>query len=103
MSDVVISGLFALVGVAIGSFATYLATRDARRMQNLERLVCKLADQVASYWALEKLYSEELARATHQNQKTVLQDFRDTVQSDKLVRPVMTANEAEDIKQRYEQ
>lgn len=101
MNDSIINGLFTLSGVLIGSASSFFATRDARRMAKLESLVSKLADQVASYWELEKHYSEDVAKRSDKNSKTVLNEFRERVESEERERPTMTAKQADSIKRHF--
>ena len=101
MNDTIINGLFTLSGVLIGSASSFFATRDARRMAKLESLVSKLAEQVASYWELEKHYSEEVATLSGKNSKTVLNEFRERVESEERERPTMTAKQADGIKRHF--
>lgn len=101
MNDTIVNGLFALAGVLIGSASSFLATRDARRMAKFESLVARLAGQVASYWELEKFYSEEVARLTGKNSKTVLNEFREKIENEERERPTMTAKQADSIKRHF--
>ena len=101
MNETVINGLFTLAGVLLGSLAPYLGARDARRMAKLESLLSRLTEQVASYWELEKLYSEEIAKLADKNSRTVLNEFRDKVESEERERPTMTAKQADGIKRHF--
>lgn len=101
MNDTIINGLFTLAGVVIGSASSFFATRDTRRMAKLESLIARLTGQVASYWELEKLYSEEVAKLTSRNPKTVLNEFREKVEDEERERPTMTAKQADGIKRHF--
>ena len=101
MNDTIVNGLFTITGGLIGFAGTFFTTRNSRLMAKLESLISKLAEQVASYWELEKLYSEEVSRLSNKNASTILRDYREKVVKNGRERPTMTAAEADGIVKRH--
>ena len=56
MDSSVYNGLFAIAGAAVGGGCTVAATLIERRWSTAKRDIRNLADQVASYYQLERLY-----------------------------------------------
>ena len=102
MSDVVISGLFTLAGVLLGSVSSFLLTRDVQRQKRLEEYVVRLARQVGSYWELEGIYSKELAEAKGRSERTILLETRDKVEQLGRERPELTSKDADSIRRKFE-
>ncbi len=49
-----------------------------------------LSKQVISYWNFEKLYSEKISKLLSKPAKTILQEYREKIESMDLERPTMT-------------
>lgn len=95
MDPSVYNGLFAIAGASVGGGCTVAATLIERRWSKARRDIRNLADQVASYHQLERLYKEELAQLTGKAAKTVMEQMRTRVaESGTYVRPTMTSAEA---------
>ena len=56
-----------------------------------------LSKQVISYWNFEKLYSEKISKLLSKPAKTILQEYREKIESMDLERPTMTQKEANKI------
>lgn len=111
VNDVVISGLFTLLGVVVGGIVSYFISKDEKEINALHRRigelqennsllrkdVIKLCGQVASYWNLEKIYSEEVARLTNKKPSNVLKKQRDIIEANGYERPSMTEKGTRDI------
>lgn len=101
MTDTIITGIFTVGGIIIGSSITYLGSRERRKIKEAKSDIEKMSNQIKSYWHLEKLYSEELSKLKNLNQKKILEDFRTQIQNKGLVRPTFTENETEKILDRW--
>lgn len=97
MNESIINGLFALTGTLIGGLISYFIARNEKDMKILKAQVNILSKQVISYWNLEKLYSEEVGRLNAKSAKTVLQEYREKIESMDFERPTMTEKEAKRI------
>lgn len=97
MSEPIITGVFALSGTVLGGLISYLIARNEKEIKTLKSQVNNLSNQIISYWNLEKLYSEELSKLTSKTQKTVLQEYREKIESMDMERPTMTEKEARKI------
>ena len=49
-----------------------------------------LSKQVISYWNFEKLYPEKISKLLSKPAKTILQEYREKIESMDLERPTMT-------------
>ena len=94
MSEPIITGIFTLSGALLGGIISYLGSRNERKIELLKSRVNLLSKQVISYWNLEKLYSDEIGQLLSRPSKTVLQEYRDKIESMDLERPTMTEKEA---------
>ena len=95
MDPSVYNGLFAIAGAAVGGGCTVAATLIERRWGTAKRDIRNLADQVASYYQLERLYKEEIAELTGKASKTIMEQMRARVtEGGTYVRPTMTSAEA---------
>ncbi|MDR0926949.1 MAG: hypothetical protein LBO69_04200 [Ignavibacteria bacterium] len=92
MNDTIINGIFSLSGVLVGGLFMYLATKYDKDNMRLRNKMDKLSSQVASYWHLEKLYSDELSKHISKPPKTILQEYRDKIEEKGYERPTMTEN-----------
>ena len=95
MDPNVYSGLFAIAGAAVGGGFTIGATFIERSWGRAKRDIRNLADQVAAYYQLERLYEDEMAVLTGKASKTIVEQMRTRVEENgSYVRPRMTSNEA---------
>lgn len=97
MNELIISGLFTLLGAIVGAVGVIVAGKISRRKVNLENKARQFAKQIEAYWTLENLYSEEFGKLTNTASKTVKEDFRSRVENMGVERPTMTANKAREI------
>lgn len=97
MSEPIITGVFTLLGALLGGIISYLGSRNERKIELLKSRVNLLSKQVISYWNLEKLYSDEIGQLLSRPSKTVLQEYRDKIESMDLERPTMIEKEAKRI------
>lgn len=97
MSEPIITGVFTLLGTVLGGLISYLIARNDKEIRSLKSKVKLLSKQVVSYWNLEKLYSDEVAKLLSKSTRTVLQEFREKIESMDLERPTMTEKEAKKI------
>lgn len=97
MSEPIITGVFTLLGAILGGIISYLGSRNERKIELLKSRVNLLSKQVISYWNLEKLYSDEIGQLLSRPSRTVLQEYRDKIESMDLERPTMTEKEAKRI------
>lgn len=97
MNESIINGIFALSGTLLGGLISYFIARNAKEIKALKTQVNLLSKQVISYWNLEKLYSEEVGNLLSKPAKTILQEYREKIESMDLERPTMTEKEAKRI------
>jgi hypothetical protein len=97
MNESILNGIFALSGTWLGGLISYLIARNAKETKTLKSQVNILSKQVISYWNLEKLYSEEIGKLNSKPAKTVLQEYREKIESMDFERPTMTEKEAKKI------
>lgn len=97
MNESIINGIFALSGTMLGGFISYIIARNEKETKSLKTQVRMLSKQVISYWNLEKLYSEEIGKLVSKSAKTILQEYREKIESMDLERPTMTEKEAKRI------
>ena len=97
MNESIVNGFFALSGTLVGGLISYFMARDAKELKNLKSQVNILSKQIISYWNLEKLYSEEMNKLIQKPAKTILQEYREKIESMDLGRPTMTEKEAKKI------
>jgi hypothetical protein len=97
MNESVISGIFALSGTLLGGLISYFIARNAKEIKTLKAQVSMLSKQVISYWNLERVYSEEIGKLVSKPAKTILQEYREKIESMDLERPTMTEKEAKRI------
>jgi hypothetical protein len=103
MTETEVVAVASLGGAAIGGIATTLGVWLDRRRQRAAEDVRTLADQVAAYYDVVKLYCAEINRIQpDRNPTTILKEMRDKIEeADETVRPDMTRNAAEKIKRTY--
>lgn len=97
MNEVIISGVFTVLGAIVGAVGAIVAGNMSRRKVNVKHKAQQLAKQIEAYWNLENLYSEALGKLTNTSSKTVKEDFRSKVENLGFERPTMTANKAKEI------
>lgn len=96
------SGLFAIGGAAVGGVCTVAATFIERRWSRANREIRDLADQVAAYYQLERLYKNEMAELTGKAPKTIMEQMRTRVEENGMyVRPTMTSGEAAKVQAKW--
>lgn len=97
METMIINGCFVLAGTLLGGLSTWLITRDAKRLNELEKAVSKMALQIKAYWHLEKLYTQEMSKLTGIHENTILINNRDKIKNLGFDRPKMTANDVDKL------
>lgn len=97
MGEAGITGLFTILGTLLGGIISYMISRDSKETKTLKTQVNILSKQVISYWNLEKLYAEELGKYSSKPARTILQEYREKIESMDLERPTMTEKEANKI------
>ena len=102
MSEQIVIGLFTLAGVFLGGFFTVWAAKIGYNKVQMEKEIKLLANQVKSYWLLEKEYLSQLEKHTGLPAKTLMGNTRKRVANNGNEYPKMTANEADSIRQKYE-
>ena len=102
MSEQIVIGLFTLAGVFLGGFFSIWAAKIGYKKEKMEKDIKDLANQVKSYWLLEKEYLSQLEKHTGLPAKTLMGKTRKRVANHGNEYPKMTANEADSIRQKYE-
>lgn len=95
------SGMFALAGALLGGLISYMTTRIDRRWDRAKRDIERVCNQVSSFYQLEQLYKEELARqdSSERSAKTIMEEMRTRVaQTGQFERPTMTSLAADKIR-----
>lgn len=95
--SIIIAGSFTVLGAIISSVASWLTSRNNKRIHKLEKYVTQLGDQVKSYWRLERLYAHKLAELERCNEETILRKNRTYIAEQMGVRPKMTANDVDKL------
>jgi len=94
MSETVITGLFTLAGTFIGGLISFLIARNTKEINTLKSDVINLSKQVISYWNIERLYSEDISKLVSKPARTILNEYREKIESMEFERPTMTEKEA---------
>ena len=103
MASELISGLFGLAGVIVGSASSLFTAILVNRLNKKRRIYGEALDQIIGYWNLE----EEMAKHIHtlenksRSTKTIKEDFRLMVYTKKGIRPTMTESDANRYKKMY--
>jgi hypothetical protein len=111
MDSTIINGIFTLLGVILGGAVSYFTSKDEKernalnrqinelsaRNASLQKDIIRLCNQVASYWHIEKAYSDEVATLTHKKSGGVLKARRDRIEKRGYERPIMTENDTREI------
>ena len=105
MSEQIVIGLFTLVGILAGGFlGGFFSVRAAKIGYNkvqMEKEIKFLANQVKSYWLLEKEYLSQLEKHTGLPAKTLMEKTRKIVKNNGNEYPYMTAYDADSILRNY--
>ena len=105
MSEQIFIGLFTLVGTLvggiIGGFFSIRAAKIGYKKEEMEKDIKDLANQVKSYWLLEKEYLSQLEKHTGLPAQTLMKKTRMIVKNNGNEYPYMTAYDADLIRQRY--
>lgn len=108
MTEQVLVGLFtlggALIGGLIGGLFSVRAAKIGFKKETMVKEIIKLANQVKSYWFLEKEYLSQIIKLNNNTvpEGTVMIKTRKIVEDNGNVYPDMTAKEAMDILKEYE-
>ena len=102
MSEQIVIGLFTLAGVFLGGFFTVWAAKIGYNKVQMEKEIKLLANQVKSYWILEKKYLEQISKLSGKSKDTIMRETRKIVAKDGYEYPKMTANDADLIRKKYE-
>ena len=106
MDAQIIIGLFTiggtLVGGLIGGLFSVKAAKIGYKKESMEKDIRKLANQVKSYWLLEKEYLSQLSKAVGKSEEVLMRQTRKIVENNGNDYPNMTAGEADKILQKYD-
>ena len=104
MNEQIVIGLFTLAGTIAGGFlgVFFRAAKIGYKKEKMEKDIKDLANQVKSYWNLEKEYLSQIESLSGNSQKTIMESTRKIVASNGNDYPKMTANEADSILRKYE-
>ncbi len=86
-----------VLGTALGGAFTLRAARAGAKQGEAERMLRRLAAQVAAYHRLEGLASDRIAELTQQRPGAVKVALRDLVEEAGLARPEVTETQAKRI------
>ena len=105
MSEQIVIGLFTLAGAItgglIGGFFSVKAAKVGYKKVKMEKDIKDLANQVKSYWLLEKEYLSQLKVCLSKPEKTIMENARQIVANKGNEYPKMTASEADSILRKY--
>lgn len=93
-----------IVGAWIGGRYSLKAAKISFKKETMEKEIRKLANQVKSYWYLEKEYLSQI-KALDPNktpEDTIMKNTREAVEKKGYGYPKMTSKQADDILQKYE-
>ena len=106
MDEQIIIGLFTiggtLVGGLIGGLFSVKAAKIGYKKESMERDIRKVANQVKSYWLLEKEYLSQLSKAVGKSEEVLMRQTRKIVENNGNDYPNMTAADANTILQKYD-
>jgi len=101
MTETLIAAAAGVTGAAVGGAFSYLSAKAGIDWGKARRDIVVLADQVAAYYRLEKLYAEKVAELTGGKSVTIQISMRDQVVANGATRPDMTENQAVSIRGRW--
>lgn len=99
--DNILSGLFSLAGMVIGGLFSLIPVLIANKNNQKNEAINDLCDQVGAYWNLEDLMAEKLTEIDNRSARTIKDEFRTMVSDEKGTRPIMTQNEANRIRKKF--
>lgn len=106
MDAQIIIGLFTiggtLVGGLIGGLFSVKAAKIGYKKESMEKDIRKVANQVKSYWLLEKEYLSQLSKAVGKSEEALMRQTRKIVENNGNDYPNMTAADANTILQKYD-
>ena len=106
MSDEIVIGLFTLTGTIVGALlGGFFSVRSAKigyKKERMEKDIKDLANQVKSYWFLEKEYLSQIKKYSNIPEATIMTNAREIVKNKGNEYPKMTANQADSILRKYE-
>jgi len=92
----------AIAGGLIGGIFSVRAARIGFKKEKMEKDIRTLANQVKSYWFLEKEYLSKISSLSNTSEDTIMRNARKNVENNGNEYPKMTAKEAMDILKQYE-
>lgn len=106
MSEQIIIGLFTIAGTIaggfLGGFFSIRAAKIGYKKEKMEKDIKDLANQIKSYWHLEKEYLSQIKELSGKSEETIMKNTRKIVANNGNDYPRMTANEADSILRKYE-
>lgn len=106
MDTQVLIGLFTLGGAIsgglIGGFFSVRAAKIGYKKEIMEKEIIDLANQVKSYWHLEKEYLSQINKATNIPEDTIMKATRKVVKDKGYVYPNMSESKVDAILRKYE-
>lgn len=97
METAIINGIFTIIGVSIGGLIAYISNKDIISKRIMKEDLKILGEQVISYWNLEKLYSEEIAKNNKTTSRAIIIEYRTKMVENQYIRPTMTEKEVKKI------
>jgi hypothetical protein len=91
----VVVALSTLLGAAVGGFLSYLGMRRQEFVKDLVGQHRQACEQIKSYYNLEALYCDAVAKQSGGSRDTVLKEFRTQVEKADYERPSWTELEAQ--------
>ncbi len=106
MNEQVIIGLFTLGGTIagglIGGLFSVRAAKIGYKKEKMQKNIRDLANQVKSYWLLEREYLSYIGKLINGPTSQIRTDLRTKVENEGNEYPKMSAKEAMDILKKYE-
>lgn len=105
MNEQVMIALFTLAGTIaggfIGGFFSVMAAKVGYKKEKMEKDITDLANQVKSYWHLEKEYLSQIKVLSGKSEETIMKNTRKIVANNGYEYPKMTENDANSILRKY--
>lgn len=105
MNDQIIIGVFtlggAIIGGVIGGVFSLMSAKVGFKKDTMEKDIRILANQVKSYWHLEKEYIAQIEKLSAKPKETIMRENRKIIKNKGYGYPNMTANEADSILRKY--